>query len=502
VARDTTIPIHTGPMEVEVGAELGSYRLVSLLGKGAMGRVFRARHVKLGREVAIKVLNPEYAARPDVVQRFFREAWVVNQIGHEHIVDVTDLVELPGCAFLVMELLDGQSLRQVLKRRRRRWPAVHGSVEVMAQVCQALEAAHQRGVVHRDLKPDNVFVVKRGGKDYAKVLDFGVAKLREPDAASTVSGMILGTPLYMSPEQAGGEEVDRAADIWAAGVVLYEMLSGSVPFQGGSFAQLAAKIREEPAPPLPQRTPRGERIPPELATAVMRCLEKKPSDRFRSMAALGEALGGTVAGAQPAGGGRRLVALAAFLALVAAAAVAMRHDPSRWLAPFVENPTTTATPTATAAPTSAPTPTPTSTATQTPSTPPATQTPSTPPATQTSSTPPPTSRTAKATAGIQRPKTPARLASVPPEHPKKVEKVEVELYSKPSGAAVVRLDTGARLGKTPARVKLTRRNREVALRFTLEGYEPITASVDLQTGGSATVAMRPKKAGHRRSRKH
>src|SRR5574341_47104 len=293
MGNTTNIDLRTAPVEVSVGSELGSYQLVSLLGEGAMGRVFRARHVKLGRSVAIKVLNPEYAARPDIVKRFFREARVVNEISHEHIVEVPDFVEVPGLAFLVMELLDGQSLRTLLKRRKGKWPPLRRVVSVMAQVCDALAAAHDKGVVHRDLKPDNVFVIKRAGGDYAKVLDFGIAKLKDQSdggAGSTITGVILGTPLYMSPEQATGREVGPASDVWAAGVVLYELLSGSVPFKAGNFVDLVQKIRTQPAPPLPLRTPRRERIPPALGAAVMKCLEKNPSDRHRSMESLGEAL--------------------------------------------------------------------------------------------------------------------------------------------------------------------------------------------------------------------
>src|SRR5512144_1871055 len=189
----------------------------------------------------------------------------------------------------------------------------------MAQVCDALSAAHDKGVVHRDLKPDNVFVIKRAGGDYAKVLDFGIAKLKDQSdggVGSTVTGVILGTPLYMSPEQATGKDVGPQSDVWAAGVVLYELLSGSVPFKAGNFVDLVQKIRTEPAPPLPLRTPRRERIPPELAAAVMKCLEKNPSDRHRSMEALAEALR---SGAGIAGRGWRVP----WVGLAAAAAVAV-----------------------------------------------------------------------------------------------------------------------------------------------------------------------------------
>ncbi len=497
----TTIPIGTGPLEASVGAELGSYRLVSLLGKGAMGRVFRARHLKLGREVAIKVLNPEYAARPDVVQRFFREAQVVNQIGHEHIVDVTDLVEFPGGAFLVMELLEGQSLRQVTRRKRRKWPTVRGAVEIMAQVCDALEAAHQHGVVHRDLKPDNVFVVKRGGRDYAKVLDFGVAKLKEPDAESTMSGMILGTPLYMSPEQATGKPVDCAADIWAAGVVLYELLSGAVPFRAESFAELAAKLRDDPAPALPAKTPRGEGIPPALGAAVMHCLEKRASDRFRSMGALAEALRAAAKVAAPSGGGRRLLAPAAALVLVAGMAAAVvgydlwRDFAPAWARPGLSaGPSVNARPAAKANATPAATSNPTSNLNSTSTSnlapdPTPTQTQTTMPGPMPTAHPAAIRSATRTSAEASKPSAkPQRTASA--AHHRRVEKVEVELYSKPPGARVVRLDTGELLGRTPARVRVPKRSGEIAVRFTLPGYEPITASVDLATGGSATVAMR------------
>jgi serine/threonine-protein kinase len=472
----TGIPIPTEPAQVAVGAELGSYRLTSLLGQGAMGRVFKAKHLKLGREVAVKVLNPEYAARPDVLQRFFREARVVNQIGHEHVVDVTDLVELPGCAFLVMELLEGESLGQVAKRRKRRWPTVRSTVEVMAQVCDALDAAHRHGVVHRDLKPDNIFIVKRGGRDFAKVLDFGVAKLREPGTDSTSTGVVVGTPRYMAPEQAAGEEVGPAADIWAAGVVLYQLLSGDVPFHAEGFVALASKLQTEPAPPLPPRTPRRERIPPPLAATVMRCLEKKPADRFRSMASLAEALRGSAKDLGRGSAGRRLAALAAAILLAGAAALAaVRTDVPRAvrsLAAEVMRRVAPAPPGPGARPAQAVT---------VPRAAPS------PPAASPGTSSGPSTTTAKSV---------ARQAA----QRRKPERVELDLSSKPSGATVVRLDTGEKLGTTPLRVKVRRGSGELALRFTLDGYQPATASVDLKSGGSVNVAMRPRKATAKKKR--
>ena len=163
--------------EIGVGTVLGSWELVAELGAGAMGRVYRARHARLGREVAIKVLNPEHAARRDVVERFFREARVANGIDHPHIVEVTDFVEAPGAAYLVMELLEGKSLRDLTAARGEGDPTIARLVALLGQVGDALHAAHEKGVIHRDLKPDNVFVAERDGREFAKVLDFGVAKL-------------------------------------------------------------------------------------------------------------------------------------------------------------------------------------------------------------------------------------------------------------------------------------------------------------------------------------
>ncbi len=175
MARNTSPRLPAAGEPIEVGSVLGSYELTELIGKGAMGRVFRARHMTLGREVAIKVLNADLAARPDIVDRFFREARVVNDIDHENIVEVTDFVEAPGVAYLVMELLDGVSLRELLKAKGRKYPPLSRLLGILIQVCEALDAAHAKGVVHRDLKPDNVFVVKRDGEDFVKVLDFGIA---------------------------------------------------------------------------------------------------------------------------------------------------------------------------------------------------------------------------------------------------------------------------------------------------------------------------------------
>ncbi len=468
--------------EIKSGSTLGSYEIVGLLGQGAMGRVYRARHARLGREVAIKVLNPELVQNADVVQRFFREARVVNEIDHRNIVEVTDFVEQPGLAYLVMELLDGESIRDLMGRRGRKYPQIKRIVAIMRQVCDALEAAHAKGVVHRDLKPDNVFIVKRDGDDFVKVLDFGVAKLRGggDDLAATTTGMIIGTPHYMAPEQALGREVTRAADIWAAGVVIYELLAGCVPFSGASFVELAMQIREQPPKPLPAKTPRGERIPDWLALVVAKCLEKKPAERHRSMAALGEALAteGASVGASGQSPSRALAAVrklakaGVVLAVLAGlVGLAARTDlPARarttWerarrgLQTIVGQRTAT------------------------------------PPATEPRSAPerpkPPAPAAPETRPAVAEP-TPARPAAAPAPvskpAPKRPATVALNLRSTPPGARVTRLDTGERLGRTPLRVNVARKAASVWIQMALDGYQPIKFTVDRTRDNTANVTF-------------
>ncbi|HEX4621843.1 MAG TPA: serine/threonine-protein kinase, partial [Myxococcaceae bacterium] len=275
---------------------MGSYQPIKLIGEGAMGRVYLARHTKLGRQVALKVLRSEHAHNPQLVQRFIQEAQTVNQINHEHIVEIFDFIETGSerdrrVAF-VMELLTGASLTDVL--RAEPMPVVR-AVGLVRQVCSALEAAHKVGVVHRDVKPDNIFITQRSGvRDFVKMLDFGVAKLVRPLSDSptvgTMEGVIIGTPTYMAPEQASGKPADARVDIYALGVVLYEMLVGAPPFDGEVFGQLVVKIVTEPPPRIPDQTPSGEPIPQGLKALIMRCLAKTPGGRPQTMTELAEAL--------------------------------------------------------------------------------------------------------------------------------------------------------------------------------------------------------------------
>ncbi|HEX5754406.1 MAG TPA: serine/threonine-protein kinase [Archangium sp.] len=271
--------------ELQEGDILGSYQLERLLGEGSMGQVFQARHTRLGRQVALKVLRSAFSHDRGFVQRFFQEARAVNQINHEHIVEIFDFIEDAehGRVYCVMELLRGQSLSALLQEEKLTLQRIR---RMLVQVCAALGAAHQLGVVHRDVKPDNLFVAhKAGQQDFVKVLDFGVAKLLTAENTSgTLDGTIIGTPTYMSPEQAAGLPVDHRADIYAVGTVLYELLGGRPPFQASNFGQLMVKILTEPPPALPSHTPAGEPVPQVLAQLALRCLAKEPADRPRQLA--------------------------------------------------------------------------------------------------------------------------------------------------------------------------------------------------------------------------
>lgn len=287
--------------ERRLGQTLGSYRILELIGKGGMGFVYRAEHTKLGREVALKLLRPEFAKRRDAVTRFFQEARTVNRIRHINIVDVTDLVELPdGTTFIIMELLHGESLG----RWARRDPGQHRILSVLIQICEGLAAAHSVGIIHRDLKPDNVLIVSGPhGEELVKLLDFGVAKLvhREDDDVGlvTAEGALIGTPAFMSPEQAGGMAVDHRSDVYSVGAIMYELFCGQPMFKGRSFGEYVRKHLTE-QPPRPSTTPGGAEIDPRLEAAVLRAIEKDPGLRFDHIQDLREVLAGLIA--EDAGG--------------------------------------------------------------------------------------------------------------------------------------------------------------------------------------------------------
>lgn len=264
----------------------GKYRIVRLIGDGGMGSVYEARHEYLGVQVALKFLHPELARRPGLVTRFLREGQVAASIKSPHITQVLDVDRTPdGSAYLVMELLQGESLQRLLERAARL--PLEVALDYGLQILAGLEVAHGAGVVHRDLKPDNVFIVAAPGGPLVKVLDFGIAKLHQAGGL-TRPGALMGTPEYMAPEQAdSADRVDMRADLFALGAMLYEMLSGQRPLQSGDARQNAAMIRAQGIVPLHQLDPA---IPEGLSAVVHRALAADPAHRFANAADLRAAL--------------------------------------------------------------------------------------------------------------------------------------------------------------------------------------------------------------------
>ena len=309
------------------GDMIGPYRVLARLGEGGMGEVYRARDTRLDRDVAIKVLPPEFAADPDRLHRFEQEARAASALNHPNILTVYDVGTHEGAPFLVTELLDGESLRERLKSGPL---AARKAIELAVQVCSGLAAAHEKGIVHRDLKPENLFITRDG---HARILDFGLAKLRpapqEAAAAPTVlhttePGTVMGTVAYMSPEQVRGQAVDHRSDLFAFGAVLYEMVTGRAAFARGTSADtMSAILKEEP----PEPASVAPATPQPLARAILHCLEKQPEERFQAARDLAfdlQALSGisaasiAVPGRQAAGAWRRAAAMIAGLGVAAA----------------------------------------------------------------------------------------------------------------------------------------------------------------------------------------
>lgn len=434
----------------ETGQVLGSYELIEPLGEGAMGRVFLAKHTKLGRKVALKLLKPEHAQNKEQLARFIQEAQAVNKINHEHIVEIYDFVEdpLPNGelrVYCVMEVLRGDTLGKVQKRGPV--PLARG-LAIIRQVASALDAAHRVGVVHRDIKPDNIFVTEKRGQDFVKVVDFGVAKLRgtepvrdptgpaprEPEATeegATSTGVVIGTPAFMPPEQALGKPSNHRVDIYSLGVVLYRLVVGKVPFMAGSFSELVTKLTGTPAPALPELSKSGEKVPEMLRRLVAACLEKDPEKRPQSMgevvSAIDEVLGAL---AGPAPEAAAAPPKKASIRLLAAGGVALALVGA--LAFFAFRPA--------------------------------------PP-------PPPL-------VVVQ----PAPPVAVQPSLPTEV---EATVESAPPGAAVVRIDTGEALGTTPFTTRLKYAPGEVAIRLELAGHEPVESKLQTDKSTAVSLMLRP-----------
>ncbi len=269
-------------MPLAAGSRVGPYEVVSLIGVGAMGEVYHARDLRLGRGVAVKVLPAAFSMNPDRLLRFEQEARAASMLNHPNILAIYDIGKQGEHSYIVSELLEGETLRSRLQRSAI---PVRTAVEYAVQIARGLAAAHAKGIVHRDLKPDNLFVTREGP---IKILDFGLAKVTAPDPESsmnadvaTIPGTVLGSAAYMAPEQVRGRAVDHRADIFALGVVLYEMLSGQRAFDGGSAVEtMSAVVRDE----TPDPSVRNASVPPDLDRIVRHCMEKDPERRFQAAA--------------------------------------------------------------------------------------------------------------------------------------------------------------------------------------------------------------------------
>ncbi|MGH9323489.1 MAG: serine/threonine-protein kinase, partial [Vicinamibacteria bacterium] len=275
--------------EQAIGRTLdGKYRIDGFLKRGGMGSVYRGTHVLLNKPVAVKLIRPELVTSQDIVERFFREARAAAKLSHPNIVTVHDLGQTEdGTLYIIMELVDGKSLKDIIQTGGP-WTSAR-ALRFARSVASALSLAHRNGIVHRDLKPQNIMVYRDSeGHESPKLLDFGIAKTLEPDSpALTSTGMVLGTPHYMSSEQAKGMPADQRSDIYALGVILYEMLVGKVPFDDKSIPSILVKHLTEP--PRPPSTLKGD-IPRDVEKLVLRCLEKDPEKRFQTADDLGKAL--------------------------------------------------------------------------------------------------------------------------------------------------------------------------------------------------------------------
>ena len=283
---------------------IGNYRLEKILGRGGMGTVYSGEHIYIKKPVAVKVLHPQFARYPEAVNRFLREARAASSINHPNIVDVTDFGLLPdGVVYFVMEYLEGKSLEDVIEREGA--VELHRALNVANQISHALEAAHHAGVIHRDLKPDNIFLLQKPGRrdlvrmapdntwvtereqtfDFVKVLDFGIAKTLVPDelVAETVQGAVFGTPEYMSPEAARGEDVDHRADVYSLGVILFDMLCGRPPFEAPQSSEVLNMHINTP-PPSPREFAPHREITESAERVILRAMAKDPRKRYQTMA--------------------------------------------------------------------------------------------------------------------------------------------------------------------------------------------------------------------------
>jgi serine/threonine-protein kinase len=267
------------------------YRVLKKIGEGGMGEVYLAEHIYIEKRVALKLLRAEVLSNQEAVVRFRQEARSASSIGHDNIIQIDDFGTLPdGRIYMAMEFLSGSPLNELIARQPLPLPR---ALDILIQTTKGLAAAHAKGITHRDMKPENIFVINKDGRDLPKILDFGIAKVSGNDAQQnlTVAGSIFGTPFYMAPEQAMGAKMDHRVDIYAMGIILYEVFCGQVPFKAESFMGILTQhITSEPMPPSQMAAHNGRMCPPELEAIILRAVRKDPNQRYQSMAELTNAL--------------------------------------------------------------------------------------------------------------------------------------------------------------------------------------------------------------------
>jgi len=277
------------------------YDILRQIGEGGMGLVYEAEHVAIEKRVALKVLRDDFSSRPEVVERFKQEAKSASRIGSDHIVDISDFGVTPrGASYFVMELLEGEDLAEVLERQGT--VEISRAADILLQCCKALGAAHAKGIVHRDMKPENIFLTTKDGRpDFVKIVDFGIAKMSDietegaPGRKLTKTGMIFGTPEYMSPEQAAGKELDHRVDVYALAVIFFEMLSGRVPFIGDTFMGILTQHMFEDPPELHEVNPAAS-VPEPIVEFIYKGLAKEADHRYQSCDEMAAALRGALDG--------------------------------------------------------------------------------------------------------------------------------------------------------------------------------------------------------------